>query len=40
MSKRKGLVDGYELDFLEQQTSYLWLIGLIALSCTLLITFF
>ncbi|MCF6144659.1 MULTISPECIES: ATP-binding protein [Pseudoalteromonas] len=40
VSKRKGLVDGYELDFLEQQTSYLWLIGLIALSCTLLITFF
>lgn len=40
VSKRKGLVDGYELDFLEQQTSYFWFIGLIALSCTLLITFF
>lgn len=40
VSKRSGLIDGYELDFLEQQTSYFWFIGLIALSCTLLITFF
>ncbi|WP_405631442.1 ATP-binding protein [Pseudoalteromonas sp. Ld20] len=39
VSKRKGLIDGYELDFLEQQTTYLWLIALAALLFTLLITF-
>lgn len=40
VSKRKGLIDGYELDFLEQQTSYLWLIGIAAVLFTLLISFF
>ncbi len=40
VSKRHGLIDGYELDFLEQQTSYLWLIGIAAVLFTLLISFF
>ncbi|MBW4966358.1 HAMP domain-containing protein [Pseudoalteromonas sp. CR1] len=39
VSKRDGLVDGYELDFLEQQTNYLWLIAIAAALFTLLLTF-
>ncbi|KTF11434.1 ATP-binding protein [Pseudoalteromonas sp. 10-33] len=39
VSKRDNLVDGYELDFLEQQTNYLWLIAIAAALFTLLLTF-
>jgi two-component system, OmpR family, sensor histidine kinase BaeS len=39
VSKRNSLADGYELDFLEQQTNYLWLIALIAMLLTLLLSF-
>ena len=33
------MVDGYELDFLEQQTDYLWFIAIAAALFTLLLTF-
>jgi len=36
--KHKSITDGYELDFLEQQKSYLWLIALIAMLLVGLIT--
>jgi two-component system sensor histidine kinase BaeS len=39
VSKRDNLVDGYELDFLEQQTDYLWFIAIAAALFTLLLTF-
>jgi two-component system sensor histidine kinase BaeS len=39
VSKRKSLADGYELDFLKQQTNYLWLIALTAGLLTLLLSF-
>lgn len=39
VSKRDSLVDGYELDFLQQQTNYLWFIALAAVLLTLLVTF-
>jgi two-component system, OmpR family, sensor histidine kinase BaeS len=39
VSKRDSLVDGYELDFLQQQTNYLWLIAIAAVLLTLLVTF-
>ncbi|WP_457934851.1 HAMP domain-containing protein [Pseudoalteromonas sp. SCSIO 43210] len=39
VSKRDNLVDGYELDFLQQQTNYLWFIALAAVLLTLLVTF-
>ncbi|GAA60449.1 two-component system, OmpR family, sensor histidine kinase BaeS [Pseudoalteromonas sp. BSi20652] len=39
VSKRDSLVDGYELDFLQQQTNYLWVIALAAVVLTLLVTF-
>ncbi|TMO81279.1 two-component sensor histidine kinase [Pseudoalteromonas sp. S3776] len=39
VSKRDSLADGYELDFLEQQTNYVWLIALTAVLLTLLLSF-
>jgi two-component system sensor histidine kinase BaeS len=39
VSKREHLADGYELDFLKQQTNYLWVIAFIAVLLTLLIAF-
>ncbi|WP_409438930.1 ATP-binding protein [Psychromonas sp. GE-S-Ul-11] len=36
--KRKQLTDGFELDFFEQQQSYLWLIALITMVLVILIT--
>ena len=39
VSKRDSLVDGYELDFLQQQTNYLWFITLAAVLLTLMVTF-
>lgn len=39
VSKRENLADGYELDFLKQQTTYLWIIAFTVLLFTLLIAF-
>jgi len=36
--KHKQIIDGYELDFIEQQQSYLWLIALITMLLVILIT--
>ena len=36
--KRKQITDGFELDFIEQQQSYLWLIALITMLLVILIT--
>jgi len=36
--KHKKITDGFELDFLEQQQSYLWLIALITMVLVILIT--
>ncbi len=38
--KRKGLADGFELQFVEQQNIYLLFIGLVILLLTLIIVFF
>ena len=40
VSKRDSLVDGYELDFLQQQTNYLWFIALAAVLLTLKLPFY
>lgn len=37
--KQKQITDGYELDFIEQQQSYLWIIALVAMLLVALITF-
>jgi two-component system sensor histidine kinase BaeS len=39
VSKRNELAEGYEVDFINQQHSYLWLIALIALAFVALVTF-
>ncbi|GHE88227.1 two-component sensor histidine kinase [Thalassotalea profundi] len=39
VSKRKHLTEGYEVDFLEQQRSYLWLIAMLSMGLVALITF-
>ncbi|MGB5445372.1 MAG: ATP-binding protein [Psychromonas sp.] len=38
VSKRNELTDGYELDFIEQQRSYLWIIALAAILLVALVT--
>ncbi|MBB1268863.1 ATP-binding protein [Shewanella sp. SR44-3] len=38
VSKRDSLTQGYEVEFIEQQQQYLWLIGLLAIALVLLIT--
>ncbi|WP_413698920.1 ATP-binding protein [Psychromonas sp. KJ10-10] len=38
ISKHKQIIDGYELDFIEQQKQYLWLIGLITMLLVALLT--
>ena len=39
VSKRSRLTEGYELDFIEQQQSYLWVIALVLMLFVILITF-
>ena len=39
VSKRSRLTQGYELDFIEQQQSYLWVIALVLMLFVVLITF-
>lgn len=38
VSKRNHLTQGYELDFIEQQYEYLWIIAIISMSLVVLIT--
>ncbi len=38
VSKRNSLTQGYEVDFIEQQQNYLWLIALVALCLVALVT--
>lgn len=38
VSKRNFLTKGYELDFIEQQQSYLWIIALVAMALMTLVT--
>ncbi|ABE53532.1 ATP-binding region, ATPase-like protein [Shewanella denitrificans OS217] len=38
VSKRERLTQGYEVEFIEQQQQYLWLIALLAIALVLLIT--
>lgn len=38
VSKRNALTKGYELDFIEQQQSYLWIIALAAMALVTLVT--
>jgi len=37
--QHKKITDGYELDFIKQQQSYLWIIALVAMGLVVLITF-
>lgn len=39
VSKRNRLTQGYEVDFIEQQQHYLWLIALLVMSLVALVTF-
>ncbi|MFT6779817.1 MAG: two-component system sensor histidine kinase BaeS [Paraglaciecola sp.] len=39
VSKRNRLSQGYEVDFIEQQQDYLWLISLVVMSLVTLVTF-
>lgn len=39
VSKRNNLTQGYEVDFVEQQQHYLWLIALVVMSLVVLVTF-
>jgi len=38
--KRKKIIDGYELEFIQQQQSYLWVIALVTMFLVALITLF
>lgn len=38
IAKRKSLTKGYEFDFINQQTQYLWLIALLALAFVVILT--
>ena len=37
--QRNKMIDGYELDFIQQQKSYLWIIALVTMGLVVLITF-
>ncbi|MEL0630916.1 ATP-binding protein [Psychromonas aquatilis] len=40
VAKRKKIIDGYELDFIQKQQHYLWVIALMTMLLVTLITFF